>query len=234
MSIRIDGKDYPCAPEVVELIDHLRSELEARPTQQSYQAEVDEHENWKRRYYEISELEGALRSKLAIATDEAAKLDGLSDAQDKTITALGEAVEALRAQTVGLRWWHAHGQALRNAIAETMPSDHMPDDNSLLAWPAKLLERAESAERKLSTLPADWSKDSSLETWFPFTAEQLKALKSEHERSNEIQAAFMVLAQAVGNPTLEAGPESSLEMELVKYVIRFLDVPREARPKGAQ
>jgi hypothetical protein len=33
------------------------------------------------------------------------------------------------------------------------------------------------AERKLKGLPADWYKDSSLETWFPLTAEELRKIK---------------------------------------------------------
>lgn len=35
---------------------------------------------------------------------------------------------------------------------------------------------------KLSALPADWTKDSSLETWFPITAEELQRLRLENER----------------------------------------------------
>lgn len=39
------------------------------------------------------------------------------------------------------------------------------------------MERAKSAEQQLTSLPADWSKDSSLETWFPFTAAKLAELE---------------------------------------------------------
>jgi hypothetical protein len=44
-----------------------------------------------------------------------------------------------------------------------------------------LLDRVEQAENKLARLPADWEKDSSLESWFPLTAETLKRLQSELE-----------------------------------------------------
>jgi hypothetical protein len=36
------------------------------------------------------------------------------------------------------------------------------------------------AEAKLRRLPADWEKDSSLETWFPLTAEELKRTNAEN------------------------------------------------------
>jgi hypothetical protein len=39
--------------------------------------------------------------------------------------------------------------------------------------------------QKLLSLPADWTEDSSLETWFPFTAEELKRIKEENEEYKE-------------------------------------------------
>jgi hypothetical protein len=37
----------------------------------------------------------------------------------------------------------------------------------------------EEMAQKLLSLPADWQEDSSLETWFPLTAEELKRTKEE-------------------------------------------------------
>lgn len=44
---------------------------------------------------------------------------------------------------------------------------------------ARQLERELiTANQKLADLPADWSKDSCLETWFPFSAQELKDAKA--------------------------------------------------------
>jgi len=40
-------------------------------------------------------------------------------------------------------------------------------------------------KERLDALPADWRKDSSLETWFPITAETLKQLKAERDALGE-------------------------------------------------
>jgi len=42
-----------------------------------------------------------------------------------------------------------------------------------------LAEELARLQEKLSRLPADWEVDSSLETWFPFSAEELARLRSE-------------------------------------------------------
>lgn len=42
-------------------------------------------------------------------------------------------------------------------------------------------EPCEKAEDYIARLPADWFKDSSLERWFPLTAEELKRLRMEVE-----------------------------------------------------
>ena len=39
--------------------------------------------------------------------------------------------------------------------------------------------RIYTVEQYLKTLPADWHQDSSLETWFPLLAEEIKRLESE-------------------------------------------------------
>lgn len=41
--------------------------------------------------------------------------------------------------------------------------------------------RLADSNRKLRALPGDWLSDSSLETWFPMTAEELKKVKAERD-----------------------------------------------------
>lgn len=45
-----------------------------------------------------------------------------------------------------------------------------------------LLCHAADLEDELASLPLDWRKDSSLETWFPYTAEEVVRLRAENER----------------------------------------------------
>lgn len=54
-------------------------------------------------------------------------------------------------------------------------------------------------EDYIESLPADWSKDSSLETWFPFTAEELSSLK----RKNHIlmEAINLISCRPLGGKT---------------------------------
>ena len=59
-------------------------------------------------------------------------------------------------------------------------------------------------------VPANWNEDSSLETWFPYTAEPLKALEAENEklratgRADAVPAWFGELPAPISNP--EAWP----------------------------
>jgi hypothetical protein len=46
-------------------------------------------------------------------------------------------------------------------------------------WCAATKEEIKEMAQKLLSLPADWKEDSSLETWFPLTAEELKRTKEE-------------------------------------------------------
>jgi hypothetical protein len=43
------------------------------------------------------------------------------------------------------------------------------------------------------------------------------------ERSAELESAFRELARALGNPAVEAGEDSSLEMELVRLAIKRME-----------
>lgn len=58
---------------------------------------------------------------------------------------------------------------LRNLVTVTLERDR---------W----MQEVERLTAKLSALPADWFEDSSLETWFPLTAEQMESMKVDVER----------------------------------------------------
>lgn len=47
---------------------------------------------------------------------------------------------------------------------------------------ASILAELEMLRRKVEALPGDWLEDSSLETWFPLTAQKLEELRAEVER----------------------------------------------------
>src|SRR5690606_9397861 len=42
-----------------------------------------------------------------------------------------------------------------------------------------------AAQQRIACLPADWREDSSLETWFPITAEEIESLRTENARLRE-------------------------------------------------
>lgn len=44
----------------------------------------------------------------------------------------------------------------------------------------QLFREWKELKRRLSVLPGDWEKDSSLETWFPISADELKRLRAEN------------------------------------------------------
>lgn len=72
-----------------------------------------------------------------------------------------------------------------------------------------LRHRAEASERErdkalsyIATLPADWHEDSSLETWFPLTAEELERTKTELAALRRLQGGepdFRNLARKFGD-----------------------------------
>ena len=66
------------------------------------------------------------------------------------------------------RWSFEYARMKRHA--DTRPSFEIG---------AKILEELGAAEAKLALLPADWQQDSSLQTWFPFTAEELDGVKAK-------------------------------------------------------
>lgn len=63
--------------------------------------------------------------------------------------------------------------------------------------------RIYTVEQYLSTLPVDWHQDSSLERWFPLTAEELEGLKRENARLTRLTAAIPVLVGLIERCALE-------------------------------
>lgn len=57
-------------------------------------------------------------------------------------------------------------------------------------------------EAAIATLPADWQTDSSLETWFPLTAEELTRIKRERDELNHNVAHWGMVELAVRNPNV--------------------------------
>jgi len=74
---------------------------------------------------------------------------------------------------------HFHG-----LIAGSMEAKQLEDDLE-----AALLER-DALKAELDRLPAKWSEDSSLQTWFPITSEELESLRAENKSlKSKIEAA---------------------------------------------
>lgn len=65
---------------------------------------------------------------------------------------------------------------------------------------ARELERElNEANAKLSRLPADWFEDSSLETWFPFTAKELAELRKDKARLDWLETKIVQVNEEVPN-----------------------------------
>lgn len=67
----------------------------------------------------------------------------------------------------------------------------------------ELIDRLRESEDELSILPGKWSEDSSLETWFPYTNDELVSLRDE-------------------NAKLKAELEAIKKQEATKYSIEFV------------
>jgi len=64
----------------------------------------------------------------------------------------------------------------------------MNREHALEGCLANAVKKIAELQDKLDSLPADWQKDSSLETWFPLTAEELKRRKTDSEIVDWIEA----------------------------------------------
>lgn len=67
----------------------------------------------------------------------------------------------------------------------------------VLAVGERIMAKFASLQRKLDALPADWSEDSSLATWFPITAKRHAALIAEVAKLRETLADALQLAGLV-------------------------------------
>lgn len=69
--------------------------------------------------------------------------------------------------------------------------------------------RITTVEQYLKTLPANWHEDSSLETWFPITAEELKRLKDE--RASQPPAAIPPSTQSKSDAQIAAELQTNMD-----------------------
>jgi len=58
----------------------------------------------------------------------------------------------------------------------------MNREHALEGCLANAVKKVAELQGKIDSLPADWQKDSSLETWFPLTAEELRRVKDDYAR----------------------------------------------------
>jgi len=56
--------------------------------------------------------------------------------------------------------------------------------------------KLEQARKYIDSLPANWHEDSSLETWFPFTAQELAALRLRLEEAERERAEWEAVAKS--------------------------------------
>ena len=66
--------------------------------------------------------------------------------------------------------------------------------DTFIGWKRQAVCRGCASPESAPSAPADWNVDSSLETWFPYTAERLKALEAENEKLKAQQASAPALA----------------------------------------
>lgn len=96
-----------------------------------------------------------------------------------------------------------------------------------------LEQRLAEAENYISRLPADWDKNSSLETWFPFTAEKMK-------RDEEAIAQLRARCEDLGNIAYKANAanehwnEFGHEHGFDECMNRLNSALTEIQPKPAQ
>lgn len=85
------------------------------------------------------------------------------------VTVLGEAAEP----RAGLKCYHCNG------AGKFQIYDHITGYDERSCDTCEGIGRITTIEQYLKTVPANWHENSSLETWFPITAEELKRLKDE-------------------------------------------------------
>lgn len=83
-------------------------------------------------------------------------------------------------------------------------------------------------------LPADWTKDSSLETWFPYTAQELEKLKLEREGEEELRAQIATLQAHLASAHRELGEvraerDEARKRQPINTSLRLFDLVRYMR-----
>lgn len=117
----------------------------------------------------------------------------------------------------------------------TVPVSMIDHAKALAAKDAEIAE----LKSKLASLPADWNTDSSLETWFPYSAEEIERLRSDvaklRARVAELERAqqWRPLVQEVNSAVAElmhgSDPRENLHSRVNKAAAaceRFLEATR--------
>ena len=76
----------------------------------------------------------------------------------------------------------------------------------------RLRARAEAAEAKLAALPTDWQQDSSLETWFPISAQALREAEIDAGRYRWLRDCWFIAGEEFP-PELNEGAASSAHFD---------------------
>jgi len=119
-------------------------------------------------------------------------------------------VDALKAENQRLRESHARLKTHRKVVGKFLSElyaimvDPLEGPENIAQMTKSLRESALESRERLHGLPADWHKDSSLETWFPLTAEEEKrkdaeiaALKAEIQSDRALQIADLQVIAAL-------------------------------------
>lgn len=114
------------------------------------------------------------------ARDLLRKIAGETDAARMEVNAweameLSRKMRAADEPSAGVKCTHCNGKGYNEPIYDEQDgwTDETPCETCNGSG------RITTVEQYLKTLPANWHEDSSLETWFPITAEELKRLKDE-------------------------------------------------------
>lgn len=94
--------------------------------------------------------------------------------------------------------------------------------------------RITTVEQYLKTLPANWHEDSSLETWFPITAEELKRLKDERASQPPKVADEDVADARRWIAYLESQPQHEPDVSIAKVLRDLVQFYEWALPQFAQ
>jgi hypothetical protein len=138
----------------------------------------------------ITQIPEDLKEDFDTAT-AAMETPGLGEHRKDELRRVIELIERIAAQEAR---WEEHTKHVGRFLTEmyqTMidPCDEPEPSVKIAELCEMLLNQAREDREKLNrapaNLPADWDADSSLETWFPLTAKELRALQAERDALRE-------------------------------------------------